>query len=251
MKKRGQITIFVILGIVIVALIVLAISLRREILVPVHRTDIDSSLMRLRNHVEDCIRSSGENYIERIALQGGYLSPGEGSYRFWNDTPVSYLCYNQMYSNICTNRLLTLNTMETQLADAIKQDLITCIDLSSFETDFDVKTTGEMRTNVDILQSRVLLQLEYTITLESEDDTRTAKIYNVAIDRPLGELYDVAMDIIDAHTSIGSFDTLTYMLSKIGRYTIYLSKPYPDELYVIKLREHPFRFQMAVQGEAR
>jgi len=70
-----------------------------------------------------------------------------------------------------------------------------------------------------------------------------------SVDAPLGELYDVSVDIVNDHAGYGGFDPLIYMLSKLSRYTIYQEKPYPDTVYQVKLREDDFVFQFVIQGE--
>ncbi|MBU4352514.1 MAG: hypothetical protein KJ939_05545 [Nanoarchaeota archaeon] len=256
MNKRGQVTVFVILGIVVVALIVLLLAFRKEIIPTSATTENLNGIMDdIRDHISDCIKESAEGPLERIALQGGYLSVPAGSYRLWNDNTVSFLCYNQQNTERCMNRLLTREKMEEELSEAVKQELASCIDVQSFSSGiiktFEVVLSQPMKLTTSIMKDQVVFNLNYPVTLKSKssDNVVTEKEFSVPVEVPLGELYEVALDILDAETSIGRFDTLTYMLAKMSRYTLYLHKPYPDKIYQIQMRDGDYIFQFAVEGE--
>lgn len=256
MEKRGQVTVFVIIGIVVVALIVLLLAFRQQIIpTPATTENLNGIMDDIREHVTDCIEESAEGPLERIALQGGYLSVPAGSYRLWNDNTVSFLCFNQQDTERCMNRLLTRENMEEQLSEAVLQNLAGCIDVQDFSSGiiktFDVVTPNPMELTTSITRDQVVFDLNYPVTLRSSstDNIVRETEFSVPVEVPLGELYEVALDILDAETSIGRFDTLTYMLAKMSRYTIYLNKPYPDKVYQVKLRDGDYIFQFAVEGE--
>lgn len=256
-KKRGQVTLFVILGIVIVAVVVLLLAFRKQIIpTPATAENLNEIMRDIRGQITDCMKSAAEGPIDRIGLQGGYLSVPAGSYRLWNDATVSYLCYNQPNTEVCSNRMLTRQHMEEELTSAIENELAQCVDVQGFSMGliktFDVVANDPMKAKVTIARENVIVDLNYPVTLKSRssDNVVSEKKFTVSIDKPLGEFYDVAQDILEAETSAGMFDTLTYMLAKMSRYTIYLQKPYPDKIYQVTLREgSKYIFQFAVEGE--
>ncbi|MFH1064969.1 MAG: hypothetical protein V1734_00490 [Nanoarchaeota archaeon] len=255
-NKRGQITLFVILGIVIVAVIVLLIAFRRDI-IPKAGTqeNIDATMKNIEKGIKECLANAADSPIERIGLQGGYLATPEGSYRLWDSNPISYLCYNQAGVETCTNRFLTRAKMENQLAEAIKNNLANCLAIDDFAdvgafSSIKPVYGGDMKLKVEVARESVNLELDYRIEVKGSDASRVKDKFEVVIRSPLGELYDVSQDILDAETTIGRFDQLTYMLQKMSAYTIQLQKPYPDKIYQIKLREKDYVFQFAVEGES-
>jgi len=250
MKKKGQITVFVIIGIVIVALIVLLYAFRTKISVPFIQVNLQDEMLEFRSELQQCIEDSASGPIERIGLQGGYLSTPPGSYRLFNDVPISYLCYNQIGKPTCTNRMLTLESMEEQLSGAIEEALPLCMDIDvSGGVELQLPNTYKVET--DIQPTKVLATLYYPITLVNKKtgDELSEMEFTATVNAPLGDLYDVAMDIVDSEAVGGRFDVLTYVLSKMSKYTIYPHKPYPDKIYQIKLREGNYLFQMAVEDE--
>lgn len=250
MDKKGQITVFVIIGIVIVALIVLLYAFRKDISVPFVQVNLQDEMQQVRSDIETCLKSSSEGHVERIALQGGYLSPPPGSFRLFNDTPISYLCYNQAGKPTCTNRMLTLDSMQKELNNAIEDTLPECMELD-VSGGVQLQEPSSYKVKTDIQPSKVVVTLDYPITLTNKKtgDELTEKEFSTVINAPLGDLYDVAMDIVDSEAVGGRFDVLSYVLSKMSKYTIYPHKPYPDKIYQIKLRENGYLFQMAVEDE--
>jgi len=250
MKKRGQSTIFIIVGIVIVLIVALYIIGTQTKLIPPllgggsavdQMSDIDT-------HITECIEEIGEDYLTQLGLQGGYLSLPADSYKMYNDSTVSYLCYNQIESSTCSNRMLTVPHMEQELEDTISSALETCINVYDYSNDI-TSVAESWVLEVDVYQSSVDMLLTYPVQIAKDDEVIKEDEFTYSFNVPLGELYDVSMDIVNSEASLGDFDQLIYMLQKFSKYTIYKYKPYPDKIYQVKLREGNYVFQFAIQGE--
>lgn len=249
MGKRGQATLFIILGIVLVVLVILYfVGVQQKIIPPLLApSDASSQMVAVNEQVQGCLQTIGNEYATQIAAQGGYLAPATGTYRLYNDTQVSYLCWDQTGLPTCTNRLLTKAHMETELKDAISSALSTCINVKDASSDATVADQWDL--TVSIQRTSVDLALYYPVSINDGKNTVSQDTFKESLDVPLGDLYDVSQDIVNDHASLGDFDQLTYMLSKLSRYTIYKYRPYPDVLYQVKLREGTYVFQFAIQGE--
>jgi hypothetical protein len=251
MRKRGQAAIFIILGIVlIIAIVLYFVGVKTEIIPPLlTSSDAASELNEVEEHIEECLQELGADYLYIIGTQGGYLSPGPDTYRLYNDSQVSYLCWNQVDLPTCTNRLLTLEKMDEQLTEAIDNALDTCINVYDYSS--DVEVGGERELEVEINLQEVVISLYYPITVDKgDDDYASEDEFSETVEVALGDLYGVSQDIVNQHAAVGDFDQLLYMLSKLSRYTIYKNKPYPDTVYQVKLRENDYVFQFAIQGES-
>jgi hypothetical protein len=249
MEKRGQATLFIILGIVLVALVIFYfVAVKQEWIPPVLGGGSASSQMSdVDAHIRGCLAEVGTEYVTQIGLQGGYLTPGEGTYRLYNDTHVSYLCWDQVDVKTCTNRMLTVSGMEEELTDAIDDALNTCINVHDVSDDAVVAEDWDL--TVDIKRDSVELELYYPISITKGDETASEDTFSESINAPLGELYDVSQDIVNDHAVYGDFDQVIYQLSKLSRYSIYNDKPYPDVVYNLRLREGSYMFQFAIEGE--
>ena len=126
MKKRGQVSTFAIVGIVIVVLITLFIFMRSRIYIgPVTQQDLEQELVPIKEHIEECLLDKTEPRLRQIGLQGGYINTPENTYRLYNSQRVSYLCYNIEDKPYCRQRILRIKDMEEELAKVLKEELIT------------------------------------------------------------------------------------------------------------------------------
>src|SRR3989344_800637 len=100
MHKRGQVTVFIILGILIIVVLAVILYLYNLRAVPdVEETpEFDFSRTEvLNNYVQGCIEKSGNEALTLVGKQGGEIQPV--FYQNWNCVEpgncdkVSYLCY--------------------------------------------------------------------------------------------------------------------------------------------------------------
>jgi len=251
MKKRGQVTLFIILGILIVAAVVLVLYLRGQLFFgPVTPDNLNTKMIPIKEHIIKCLQEVSPQYIEQIGLQGGYLATPTDTYRMWDNETVSYLCYNIKKHPICYNRMLTKAHMEQELENSLELGLAQCIDISKFEgKGYDI-VYGKRKSTVEIGNDKVIVTVKMPITIKKDDVSITEDEFTANFNYPLGRLYNVAQDIVDVETQYGEFDQLTYMLMKKGQYIINKQRPYPDKLYILKTKDNPYIFQFFIEGES-
>src|SRR3989344_8311419 len=95
MNKRGQVTVFVIVGIIILATVFLVFYFLGDRINKKTQTEIvfdQSSLEPLQDYVGDCIEKHGNEAIELVLKQGGKIDPG--FYYYFKNEKVNYLCYS-------------------------------------------------------------------------------------------------------------------------------------------------------------
>jgi len=255
MRKRGQITAFVILGIVIVALVLLLLYTRTNVFMfTPSPEDLNKVMSDIRIDMLSCVGEVGDEPIRRIALQGGYLSTPTDTYRLYDDTTISYLCYNMEDDPRCMNRMLRKADMEQQLNEAIDFALSTCIDVQKFKKlgSFQITASKDWEVGTMINPESVLVTVDYPITITSEKSelTLSEDTFKKVFNYPLGELYKVSQDVIDFETTYGEFDQLSYMLAYHGLYRIDKLRPYPDKIYKLNKQDSNYVFQFAIQGES-
>ncbi|MEK6862286.1 MAG: hypothetical protein AABY07_10070 [Nanoarchaeota archaeon] len=247
-NKRGQTTGFVIIGIVILAVIILLLFLRGQFFFGPTEKTLESRMDAVRDHYKSCLNDLVPDYLSRIGLQGGHLKTPGGTFRLREDIPVSYLCYNIPEKATCANRLLTINMMEGELDDAIKQGLATCINVNKFGRGIDL-SVGSLNVDVTIGEDVTEVAVNQKVTLRRGDITLSEDQFLEDFEVPLGRLYDVSQDIIDIETTYGEFEQLTYMLAHKGQYIIDKKRPYPDKLYILQTKDNDYVFQFLIQDE--
>ena len=166
MDKKGQVTVYVVLGIVVVAVTFLLLFLKTNIfLFNPSQEDLEGEFDDISAHITNCLKEVSDEPLRRIGRQGGYLAPASGTYRLFNDTQVSYLCYDMAGSPLCMNRMLTKNSMEGGVEENVDYMLRTCLNVQGFKKfgGFDI-IEGGWSTDVDVRKENVIVNLNYPIT---------------------------------------------------------------------------------------
>src|SRR3989344_4564829 len=103
MNKRGQVTSFIILGIVLVVIAFVVFYFFGDVLIKQKKEVIfdESEIEPLKNYVEECIKLNGEDGLNLIGKQGGDINLG--LYKIYHNEMINYLCYTENYS-ACYNR---------------------------------------------------------------------------------------------------------------------------------------------------
>ena len=256
MSSRGQVTAFVLLGLVLLALIGLLLFYQTNIfqLTPTQES-LQTEMDAIEDHILGCLGDVGEDPLRQLGLQGGFLETPANTYRLFNDTAISYLCSNMAGVPQCRNRMLLKSQMETAISKSVEATLSQCLDVQSFRRfgRFDILTPPRGTVTTVINRDSTIVTFDYPLTLRSRQSTlevSRTEGFSKAFDVPLGDLYGVAMDIVDAEAEFGEFDQLFYMLSKKGEYTIQKWRPYPDKVYILTKRNHDYVFQFAIEDEA-
>ncbi len=255
MQKRGQIAVFVIIGIVLLILIALIFVGRKEFGFGISKiVFLKNKIDPLQKNIQDCVDKSIDTNGKLFAKQGGDFGPSR--YVLYENIKVKYLCYNIQNSNKCINMMPTFETMTEQLSKKINDDVNNCINKDLFKSglSYDVITNGELETEIQTIGDSVKVIVKYDVTLSKDESEQKLGNVEKEIELPLKELYDVTFDVVNNHAGTGFFDQLLYMLEKKGKYEINVDKSpslgnVGDIIYKINKKNSNFEFWFAIEGE--
>ncbi len=168
MHKRGQVSVFAIIGIVaLVAVIFVFILFRgfqekaREITNP--REYLQSQLGDIRKVVANCIGDESQDALDRLSLQGGHFNPTRYANYYGNKT--SFLCYKVKSDEPCYNMMFTRQDIENELGLELERNILDCINLEPFmDKDYDL-STGQFDLDFVFSDRALLVTVDYPITL--------------------------------------------------------------------------------------
>ncbi|HME87574.1 MAG TPA: Ig-like domain-containing protein [Candidatus Nanoarchaeia archaeon] len=209
MSKRGQLTLFIIIGIILVFSTAVIIYLQQQVETAGFEGDelsaFSNEVQPVKLFVDKCLADVAIPGIYYMGTQGGYISPPLESLL----TESSVIPY---YYNKGTNSIPTLAALENQLADHIEASLPICTDrFKQFPHEI---TEGEIRATVKILDQRILVKAFYPVTVKLLDGTEeTAE--NFALDIPIrmGHIYDVAKSVVERQVADPEKLDLAYLSS--------------------------------------
>jgi hypothetical protein len=215
MQKRGQVTLFVIIAILIVAVVLLAIFLTPKLI----KTKIpESQALDPNAYVSSCVDQKLEPMVETLAKQGGYLEKSN-LWIFYNESYVGYLCYTNMNFKPCFNLQPFLkSSVEEQLKNKLQQDDVISKCISEFKTNTERKgwqTTicSSAIFNVTLIEGKVTVPTSCEITMSKAGETKKFEKIVPALNWPLYEFIKISREIIEQEISSNNFDPLFYAMA--------------------------------------
>lgn len=186
-SKKGQVTLFVVIAIMLVAAVATILYLRDEALEK-KGFAVPSQIRAIRSHIGSCIEETGKIVLEGVSSQGGYAYPENFViFRFW------YVPYWYDGKDISPS----LAEIEGSLSEAMEELLPYCVHFEQFQ---DVEIAEEKpKARTIIKQDYVRLTVDYPITATSKDGSVYAlkEEYTANFPVRLGEIYEMTRDIVN------------------------------------------------------
>lgn len=245
--KRGQVTIFIIVAIVIVGLAVLIFQV-----VPRTSTTAGLSSDNPEGFLEICLKDHIESVIETISLQGGNFEP-ELSILYQSDE-ISYLCYTSEGYSLCSiQQPLLKKHIESEVKKNIEAEADLCFRemKTSFEDRGYIVALNPGITRVELLPKRVVASFDnYRLTL-TKGETEIHDSFNIILNNNLYEFVGITNSILSWEALLGDAETTTYMtyyrdlkVEKIG------GQIDDSTIYILTDRNTGNKFQFASRSNA-
>ena len=205
-NKRGQVTIFIILALIIVVGVALVITFFPKI-----KSSVSAGPQNPQEYMDTCLIDSLEENIETISLQGGKLIP-ENSY-LYNNYEIEYLCYTPDYYRTCVVQIPFIKThLEKEILESVEGEIDSC--LNSMKESYEGKGYNVIldkgENKVELLPKRVVMTIGTSMTLTKKDSVNYES-FNIILNNNLYELSSIASSITEWETTYGDVDHTTYM----------------------------------------
>jgi len=246
---RGQVTIFIIIAILIIALGVLVYMFYPQI-----RSTIETETTNPATFIQECIEEKIQNTVDIISLQGGSVEPGYyyAYYNGKNVDNVEYLCYtNEYYMPCVVQQPLLAQHIQSEILNEIREDSIACFNSmqQSYENQgYDVNMKSGNMT-VELLPKRIVTTYNYELTL-TKGDTQNYKNFQVVLNDNLYELTSIANSIINWETIYGEAEITTYMNYYHDLKVEQKKQIDETSIYILTDRNNNKKFQFAVRSFA-
>jgi hypothetical protein len=199
--RRGQVTLYVIIAILIVSAVGIIVYTQREA-IKVTLTPVPRDIKPVYNEIESCLKTTTENGLYLIGMQGGYASLPGNSF----ETVFAFIGYGY-YNGQKT--LPSLKQIENELNNYIELMLPQCVDFSAWP-ELEV-TQGDINAKSAILDDFVTVDVEWPLTFKRET-TYQLKTFSTRVNVRLGKIYNITDKIVSGEVSDpGSID-LSYFI---------------------------------------
>jgi len=203
--KRGQVTLFIILGLVIIAIFGVLVyyrnaSLEQLDVIKERKSSIQEEA--ITNYVESCLKKVSDEAVWRIGYFGGYTGYDE-NYVYYEDFngdifhgyEVPY--YLDSYRSVFPS----LEEIKSNLFDFIVLRLDGCLNFNEFEQmgySVEEPNSEEILNKIRINLESVDVKIIYPLTIKKEGSV--VKIENFRVEVPLrfGVLYESAVTLVNS-----------------------------------------------------
>jgi len=183
MKKKGQVTIFIIIAIILIASISLYFIFRDSLS---SDEGLSPDVENVYLFVEECLENVGEDVIYTIGQGGGYYFPPALS----TDSGIAY------YSSNGENYMPSKEQIEDEISYFTSSKLFFCVRNFVDFPEFEI-TQREIKTKTEIKDEEVILDVKYPISITKGKSTTIIEDFEVEIPVRLGVVYDSVLGFID------------------------------------------------------
>ncbi len=222
MKKEGQVTIYIIIGIVVVLAIGLAVMFRGEIIQLSQQiqlkgtTEAPLEIQKIKDDLQSCVKKTFEDGVWLMGLQSGYLMKSDNvSFLYIANVSIAYS------SDEGLNRIPSIKTMQLHLAKYLKANIPECFNVYSY-TKVDIYPSTIV-PQVKISDKAISANVKYDLQVTHKNVTYTlTKPYKTTISIRLGMIRDIASKIVDNEIKDWSVDVeyLKGLEFDIGLYAV-------------------------------
>ena len=200
--KKGQLTIFMLMGLVILIGALVFIYIEEDVTTKEIEQEVDPEVVPIQRWVTDCISQESEVAIRKIAQTGGYLTiPEEIRAR-----PSSYLALDPnavakipLWEYRGENRIPPVEYLEVQIETHLLQTIPACV--GNFENFAELYTieAGEMEVDAIIADEEVTVSVTYPLEVFIKVGQKFTSLekFGAKIDVGLGKAHALAIEIME------------------------------------------------------
>lgn len=247
MNKKGQVTVFVIIAVLIIGVVLLFYFL-------LPKTEIQTTISFDENNPSEymrmCLEEDIKDSIQLVSLQGGDINPG--FHILYQDNKISYACYASDSLNPCVIQRPSLkNHIEKEIKEYLELSVNYCF--NKLKENYENKRYNfnleKKEMKISFLSEKIIFDLNSELTV-SKDFSETYKNFEIPIRSSLYPLIIIAESILKDEQEMGDSSPINYMAVykdlKIEKYL----KEDGTNIYILENRINKDKFQFASRSMA-
>ena len=168
--KKGQITIFIILGILILFAAVLVILMQREVVVFKPGELIPTKKGQIENFLTACIQEKGEEAIFLIGLHGGYINVSQQIQKDASQhLKLSPFVVVPYWAKGETTRIPPLKDIKLRIDNYIESELRDCLlENKQFNKSYNFVEKSSIKANTEIVDKKVIFNVRWDLDIKDK-----------------------------------------------------------------------------------
>ena len=228
MKKKGQVTTFIIIGAIILLIVGGTFVVRNYVLKSVIERELEKAeavplqIKPVKAQLESCLNQITMEGVKQLEAQGGYIdipvdpvpatpvNPFSNKLQVVPGLEVPYWFY-ETSNGVQKTQVPSKEEMQNQLASYINNNFLTCVTNLTSYTSSGYEFTEEKQpiSKVLIQSDSVVVEVDYPLSITLKDLTFDLKKHFAKFDSSLFDLYQSASNILKKENSENFFDERT------------------------------------------
>ena len=243
-NKRGQLTLFVILGILIVVITLLLLFFFKPSVLGFESTSVRPDTF------EACVKEGLDESIPLLAPTIGF----SGSYfnKTYDGIAVPYVCYSDEYYKPCVVQVPFLeNEFKRSLSAILESRITDCYNnyVNEFKRQgYDV-TAGNIDVSMDLQKDKIKVDIKAPLSVSAAGSSATFQDLSFEIQTKIYDILMLANNIVKYETTYGEYELVSSQL-------LYPDLPVNaiklgDETVIYIINDKEIKYQFAVRSYAR
>lgn len=249
-SRRGQAVIWIILGVVLAASILLFFAITRE--PTIVRPPSSDVSFDAESFLSECTVKYVNEAVDIMLPQGGFLRPRNSVY--FNNTNIEYFCENVGLYDSCVNQHpMLIYELEMEIEKYLRENgrMIRCVDEMKKEfkdRGADVNAPLSPAIWVELDYEKVIVHLEDEMTITKLGETRTFNEFRMEVRSPLYNLALIANEIASQEAEYCYFEYVGYNILypkyRVSKY----SMSQPIRIYTILDKKSNKEMNIAIRS---
>lgn len=209
MEKRGQMTIFIIVVLMISAIILIFVFNNQ-----IKTVIMGGNVFSPNAYLKECVEDELKEKIELVGKQGSYSSLKNVGKVAFNGDEYAYLCYtSQNYVPCVVQQPLIKRNFEKSLKELVGAKANECMGelKKEYERRGYTYTIGESDAVVEIMPSAVKIVFNAPVTASKGDVRQSFDKLESEIQSEVYDLVFISKSIVDYESTFGDSETTMYM----------------------------------------
>jgi len=252
-KNRGQLTIFIVVGLILISGVALFFLLRTKATSQIGGTTETNA----NAFLSSCIEQKTKEAVNELSIRGGYLNSTLNiDFMFTKEKVyrnITYLCYTQNNFRPCVvQKPMVFLDMQNGIKNYISSDMESCFNamVDNFKSQgFTVGENSKLNSfDVVFGPKKITIQTDSQVTLTKTDETTTQKNFQVILPSRIYEIMTVVQEVVNQEAMFCHFEdsgfTVAYPEFSIDKF----DKESGVKIYTIENKVSKERFRFAVRS---
>ena len=205
--KKGQITLFIIIALIIIAAAIAFLVLRSRL------PGTDKSSDNPEDYIDKCMQDAGKQAIKLLSEHGGYVQPGY--FILYKNKTVGYTCYNNNYYYTCImQNPSVVSLIRDEIYNYIEPRLESCystLKKNMEKKGYDVELKAG-NFSVELKPGKVELISNREMTARKNEEVKTYDEFESSITSPIYEMAGIAQEISNQEAKFCNFEYIGFMM---------------------------------------